>query len=105
LFERRGAWAKQKKKERAGEDGQAAETKKRETRGCKILEKERRAVTEREARREKGERNRKQRLDRREAKPEKERGNEAGTGGIFRFPAAAPLSPPWPSATTQQNHQ
>ena len=40
MFERRGARAKQKKKERAGEDGQAAETKKRETRGGKILEKE-----------------------------------------------------------------
>jgi hypothetical protein len=50
LFERRGARAKQKKKERAGEDGQDAETKKRETRGGKILEKKRRAVTEREAR-------------------------------------------------------
>jgi hypothetical protein len=49
LFERRGARAKQKKKERAGEDGQAAETKKRETRG-QILEKKKRAVTEREAR-------------------------------------------------------
>jgi hypothetical protein len=37
------------------------------------LEKERRAVTEREARREKGERNRKQRPVRREEKGEKER--------------------------------
>ena len=83
MFERRGAWAKQKKKERAGEDGQAAETKKRETRGCKILEKERRAVTEREARREKGERNRKQRLDRREAKPEKKKeGTKQEQGGF-----------------------
>jgi hypothetical protein len=93
------------KRKEQGKTGKLQKRKKGETRGCKILEKERRAVTEREARREKGERNRKQRLDRREAKPEKERGNEAGTGGIFRFPAAAHLSPPWPSATTQQNHQ
>jgi hypothetical protein len=47
------------------------------------LEKERRAVIEREARREKGERNRKQRLDRREEK-QKKRGNEAEIGGDFR---------------------
>ena len=42
LFERRGARAKQKIKERAGKDGQAVETKKRETRGKTFLEKERR---------------------------------------------------------------
>jgi hypothetical protein len=56
----------------------------------------------REARREKGERNRKQRPNRREQKQKKRR-NEAETGGIFGFPAAAPFSPQWPSATTIQH--
>jgi hypothetical protein len=75
----------------------------RETkRGGKIFGEGEKAVTEREARREKGERNRKQRPNRREEKQKKRR-NEAETGGIFGFPAAAPLSPQWPSATTIQH--
>ena len=63
-----------------------------------------RAVTEREVRREKGERNRKQRPDRKEEK-ERERSRSKVRKKIihFGFPAAAPLSPPWPSATTIQH--
>ena len=49
------------------------------------MEKERRVVTKREARREKGERNRKQRPDRREEK-QKKRGNKAETEGRFSGP-------------------
>ena len=43
------------KRKEQGKTGKLQKRKKGETRGCKILEKERRAVTEREARREKGE--------------------------------------------------
>jgi hypothetical protein len=80
-----------------------AETEgKKQKLGGKIFGEGEKAVTEREARREKGERNRKQRPNRREEKQKKRR-NEAETGGIFGFPAAAPLSPRWPSATTIQH--
>jgi hypothetical protein len=68
----------------------------------KIFGEGEKAATEREARREKGERNRKQRPNKREEKQKKRR-NEAETGEIFGFPAAAPLSPQWPSATTIQH--
>ena len=64
--------------------------------GAKFWRRRAREVTEREVRREKGERNRKQKL-RSLHKEEEELSSPPGT-------TAAPLSPPWPSATTIQHH-